>query len=580
MQDAKEEVRSRLAIEDVIGEYVELKRAGRNFKGLSPFSGEKTPSFFVSPEKNIWHDFSSNKGGDIFSFVMEAEGLEFREALELLARKANVDLSLYTSDKHKGLAQKKRRLLEAHRLAANFYQHALLKNPHALAYVFQKRAIDKPTVQAFQIGYAPGGGSHLVQFLTKKGFTEAELQAAGLTNRFGGDLFKGRMMIPLMDASGQVIGFTGRIIDDEPQAPKYLNTPQTLLYDKSWHVFGLSQAKEAIRQHNYSVIVEGNLDTVSSYQAGVKQVVATAGTAMTLHHLKSLGRLCAEVRLAFDADKAGIAATERAVPIASEAGVELKIVSLPTGAKDPDELIQRSVTAWQAAIDGAEPVIDWLLRQYEQRYDMQTAAGKRQFTSDGLVLVGSLGDPVEQEHYLQRMSQTTNTSVASLQKKLDQAQTPPQVNKKVVQQPTTTTVDMRAVYQNNVMAIGLMYPQTRQLLQTVDTAVYTTDTAQALVQFLLTTDQQRITAVPPQLKQYEEFVKILLLQADAKYAAWQADDSYHEMKRLLRLLNRQHLKDMKQVLDERLRQAEARDDDDTVAAIIKEIQMINKELNT
>jgi DNA primase len=247
MQDAKEEVRARLNIEDVIGEYVQLKRAGRNFKGLSPFSGEKTPSFVVSPEKHIWHDFSSGKGGDIFGFVMEVEGMDFRQALEHLARRAGVDLGIYQSARGGEIASKKKRLVEAHRLAAQYYQQSLLRNQHALEYVFKKRRLSKEIVRDFQIGYAPSTGMALVHFLTKKGFSKQELAEAGLTNRFGGDLFRGRMTVPLMDGSGQVIGFTARIIDDEPNAPKYLNTPQTLLYDKSRHVFGLSQAKEAIR---------------------------------------------------------------------------------------------------------------------------------------------------------------------------------------------------------------------------------------------------------------------------------------------------------------------------------------------
>ena len=364
MQDAKEEVRSRLNIEDVIGEYVQLKRAGRNFKGLSPFSNEKTPSFVVSPDKHIWHDFSSGKGGDIFSFVMEVEGLDFRGALEQLARRAGVDLSMYDTKKSGEIANKKRRLIEANELAAKFYHQCLLRTPHAMDYVFKQRRLSKEIVNEFQIGYAPDNGDVLVRALTKRGFSKRELADAGLTNRFGGDLFRGRMTVPLMDGSGQAIGFTGRILTDDPKAPKYLNTPQTLLYDKSRHVFGLSQAKEAIRKSERSVIVEGNLDVVSSHQAGIKNVVATAGTAMTEWHLKALVRLSPQIALAFDGDKAGLAATERAVPIAQNVGAELSIVTLPIGAKDPDELIQKDPALWATAIDRAKRVVDWVVEQY------------------------------------------------------------------------------------------------------------------------------------------------------------------------------------------------------------------------
>ena len=256
--DAKEEVRARLNIEDVIGEYVQLKRAGRSFKGLSPFTSERTPSFFVSPDKNIWHDFSSNKGGDVFAFVMEAEGMDFRQALEFLAKKAGVELSDYESPDAKRRAARKKRLLEASQLAARYYQQCLLRNRHAMEYVFQTRKLSKQVVADFQIGYAPDSGAALTQALARKGFSRAELNDAGLLNRFGKDLFRGRMMVPLMDSSGQVIGFTGRIIGDAPNAPKYLNTPQTLLYDKGRHIFALSQAKEAIRRTGYAVMVEGS----------------------------------------------------------------------------------------------------------------------------------------------------------------------------------------------------------------------------------------------------------------------------------------------------------------------------------
>ncbi|MDO4713021.1 MAG: DNA primase, partial [Candidatus Saccharibacteria bacterium] len=394
MQDAKEEVRARLAIEDVIGEYVQLKRAGRNLKGLSPFTDERTPSFMVSPEKQIWHDFSSGKGGDVFSFVMLVEGMDFKQALEHLARKAGVDMSLFSRGDGR-TAKRRARAREALGLAARFYQQVLVRTPEALSYVSQRRGLSRQTVQEFMIGYAPTDGQSLVAALEKRGFSRQELADAGLTNRFGGDLYRGRMVVALSDASGEVIGFTGRIIHEDPKAPKYLNTPQTLLFDKSRHIFGLFQAKEAIRRLDEAVIVEGNLDVVSSHQAGVKQVVATAGTAMTEQHLKTLSRLAGRVKLAFDGDKAGLSATERAIGLAQTVGVELEVVNLPDGAKDPDELIQsQGVEAWQAAIAQSVPAVQWVIDQYSRREDVQTAEGKRRFSTAALTLIRGLKDPV------------------------------------------------------------------------------------------------------------------------------------------------------------------------------------------
>ena len=578
MQEAKEEVRARLNIEDVIGEYVQLKRAGRNFKGLSPFSGEKTPSFMVSPDKHIWHDFSSGKGGDVFSFVMEVEGMDFRQALEHLARKAGVDLSMYQSSRSGEIVKKKKRLLEAHALAANYYQQSLLRNQHALEYVFKQRGLSKEIVQDFQIGYAPSTGDALVRFLSKKGFSKGELTDAGLTNRFGGDMFRGRMMVPLMDSTGQVIGFTARIIEDDPSAPKYLNTPQTLLYDKGRHVFGLSQAKEAIRTNDYTVIVEGNLDVVSSHQVGESMVVATAGTAMTEHHLKALSRLSAQVRLAFDGDKAGIAATERAIPIAQSVGVELTIITLPGEAKDPDELIKQDPKLWRKAIDSAQPAVDWLLGQYEQRVDMKTAAGKRHYTSAGLNLVRTLSDPVDQDHYVQLMVRTTGASIEALREKMSRGASESQVrlrpisNNAKVNEPTADTSR-----QDDVLAALLIDPATRQQLHESHISLFDGEARQDIAKYLMQ-HQEMIDDTPRLLQKHDTYVKILLLRADTRYAAWDAKDRALEVARLLRQCIIEHNKLKREQLIAELRDAEDQGDDKRSHVIRAELNKLIKEI--
>lgn len=577
MQDAKEEVRARLNIEDVIGEYVQLKRAGRNFKGLSPFSGERTPSFFVSPDKHIWHDFSSNKGGDVFSFIMEVEGMDFRQALELLARKAGVDLTLYESKGSQDLARRKKRLHEAHDLAATYYQHSLLRNQHALEYVFKKRGLSKEIVQAFRIGYAPDNGDALVQFLRKKGFSRQELADAGLTNRFGGDMFRGRMTVPLMDGGGQVIGFTARIIGDVPNAPKYLNTPQTLLYDKGRHVFGLSQAKEAIRTSDYAVIVEGNLDVVSSHQAGVAQTVATAGTALTEHHLRALRRLTGNIRLSFDGDKAGIAATERAIPIASEVGVELTIISLPDGAKDPDELIQQDVTLWQQAIDAAVPAVDWVLTQYERREDLTTASGKRAFTTAALAVVRNLKDPIEVEHYEQKIAGMVGSSLEAVRAKLSAAPTEPAKEQRAVKVQPDASRD-EVAYQDNLLAALLCDAAAQELLLDFEVAQLEGEARQAVAAYLQVHPGVAVTATPEDLQSHDTYVKILLLKADTRYAAWNDKDRYLEAARLIRQVVTEHKQQQKDQLTEQLRAAEAAGDDATATTVRTELHRLIKEI--
>ncbi|HEU4985285.1 MAG TPA: DNA primase, partial [Nitrososphaera sp.] len=392
--DAVEDIKSRLSIEDVISQYVELKRAGRNFKALSPFSSERTPSFMVSPEKQIWHDFSSGKGGNMFSFVMEMEGLDFKGALELLARKAGLDLEQYRG--RASNSKEKERLHEALELAAKFYQVQFSKNQMVLEYVLKKRQFSKQTALEWRLGYSPNTGTALVDFLKTKNFSEHEIKGAGLSaQRYKGlgDMFRGRLMVPLMDPQGRVIGFTARLLVDDPDAPKYINTPQTLLYDKSRHVFGLHLAKEALRKTKYAVVAEGNLDVIASHQAGVRQVVATAGTALTEYQLKALGRFTPDIRLSFDADSAGLNATERSIPIASKVGVSLSVITIPSG-KDPDELIKQDRAKWEEIIEKPKYALDWLIDRYQKQLDIDSAVGKRQFSDIILNVVRGLSDQV------------------------------------------------------------------------------------------------------------------------------------------------------------------------------------------
>ena len=577
MQDAKEEVRSRLNIEDIVGEYVHLKRAGRNFKGLSPFSGEKTPSFMVSPDKNIWHDFSSNKGGDVFAFVMEVEGMDFRAALEHLARKAGVELADYESAGAKALAARKKRALEVNALAARYYQQCLLRNQHAMEYVFAERGLNKRVVEDFQIGYAPDTGTALTNTLLKRGFSKKDIADAGLSNRYRGDMFRGRIMIPLMDPSGQVIGFTGRILGDVPNAPKYLNTPQTILYDKSRHIFALSQAKEAIRKTEYVVMVEGNLDVVSSHQAGVRQVVATAGTAMTEQHLRAIKRLAGDVRLAYDGDKAGVAATERAIAIAAQVGVELTIITLPDGAKDPDELIQQGKELWEQAIDSAMPAVDWILQHYSSRVDMASAAGKRAFTTAGLQIVRTLADPVEQEHYEQKIAAMVGTSLEAIRAKKDHEATP-NTPLKEVRAGAALPTEISYVYEDDALAIAAVDAPSQEQFAHTDTSRFHGEARQALAKYFATHSGRVLSDTPKELQNYDTYVKIVLLRADERYKEWDETDRYYETARLLQQIEHEYKKQTQEQLIHELREAETAGDESRAAGLREQLNDLIKEI--
>jgi DNA primase len=520
--DAVEDVKARLSIEDVIAEYVQLKRAGRNFKGLSPFTNEKTPSFVVSPDKQIWHDFSSGRGGDVFTFVMEVEGLDFKESLELLARKAGVDLAKYSRSSGSG-GKSKERIYLALEAATHYYQVQFSKNPVAYEYALKKRRFSKQTVLEFRLGYSPASGTGLVNYLIKKSFTKQEIKLAGLSvERYSGlsDMFKDRLMIPLFDAQGRVVGFTARQLDNDPKAPKYINTPQTSVYDKSRNVYGLHLAKNDIRQLDYVVVAEGNLDVIASHQAGVKQVVATAGTAITDLHLKTIGRFTTDVRLAFDEDRAGQAAVERAIPMAEKAGVNLSVIKI-SGGKDPDELIQKDPKLWQKAID--EPVysIDWLIDYYRKSIDVKTAAGKRELSNKMMPVIKKLSDYVEQDHYLNKLADILDISKQALNAKLAGSKTTrqrprKQISSKLLSDPGYIN-DLRKT-QNQLLCALYARAKHRQLVTLLTKDMLLDDVAKDFLSNLFK-DEALILAkpLPKDLKKHSDYAKMLALQYEALY---------------------------------------------------------------
>ena len=575
MNDAREEIKSRISIEDLAGEYLELKRTGRNFKALSPWTNERTPSFIVSPDKQIWHDFSSGKGGDIFGFIMEVEGMNFREALEFLARKAGVEIETFNSKRSKEIAEKKERLRKILQISSNFYQHMLIRDKKALNYVFKKRKLSKEIVQDFKVGYAPNGQKILTNFLLKKGFSLNDIRDAGLLNRFGGDIFRNRMVITLKDASGEPVGFTGRIIDDEPNAPKYLNTPQTLLYDKSSNIFGLSQAKNEIRKTGFAVVVEGNMDVISSHQVDVRNVVATAGTAMTVNHLKALSRFSNDIRLCFDSDQAGINATERAISLGQQAGVELSIITLDQSAgqaKDPDELIQKDIELWRRSIANPQPAMEWIFDQYQKRLDISTAKGKKDFSTIALKLVENLNDPVEKDFYINEISKRIGVSKATLLNKIGEEKKPEKTKKRVKIEKTDKKFVDDFLYEDDLLALAIKEPRLAKMLSDLKGNSLHGEQRNKILEILKSEDMEL-------LKSFDEYVKILLLKADERLGNIK-ESATDEMKRLIQKVKTENLRTQKENLQAELENAEIQGDENLKTKILSKIIELNKELNS
>ena len=529
--DAVQEVKGRLNIEDVVSEYVQLKRAGRNFKGLSPFTNEKTPSFIVSPEKQIWHDFSSGRGGDVISFIEAVEGLDFKGSLELLARKAGVDLSEF-KNVPKGDGQYKERLYSAVEAAVSYYQHQLTRNEKPLKYLRVNRGYEKQTLIDFRFGYSPKGLDNLLSHLRAKGYKDSELKDAGLCVVRNGeliDMFRDRVMIPLSDSQGRPVGFTARQMTENKNAPKYINTPTTKLYDKGRQLFGMHMAKEHIRKTGYVVVVEGNLDVVASHQAGVGHVVASAGTALTSYHLKTLQRFTGDVRLAFDDDRAGQEAAERTIPLAQDLGLELSLITIPTG-KDPDELIKQDLNLWLEVVDKPLYMVDWLIARIESTSDLKSAQGKRQFTSEVLRIVRQLKDTVEQEHYIRIIADKTSTSVETVTKKFAQSNGADKKRLKKVKNIETESLDTRdqRIREQHFLSILCSVPVFRPVLVVLPIDMF----SERAQDFLRSTNNIQ------QMKETDEYAKMVLLLFEETYQHTERSELVYQTKQLMtRLIN-------------------------------------------
>ena len=427
--DVIAEIKQRLDIESVVGESVRLSRAGRNLKGLCPFHSEKTPSFVVYPKDGSYHCFGCGASGDIFNFLMRTEGLDFRGALEKLAGKAGVEIKP-RNEQAAAEDRARERLKEACAAAASFYQNLLLNHPAAgpaRAYA-EKRGITQSTVETFQVGFAPDSFDALGNYLLGRGYTSAELVEAGLVAErdSGGhyDRFRNRLVFPIRDAKGDVVGFGGRALGDN--TPKYLNSPQSAVFDKSTILYGFDLARSHIQRSGQVVIVEGYMDVVIAHQAGQSNVVGTIGTALTDHHAELLKRIAKRVILSLDPDTAGDLAALKGsevlqehadkivVPIRGERGmlgverrsqVEIRIMQLPRG-MDPDELLlsDGGPAKWDALREEALPLVDHVINVVAAKYDLSSARGKSDAVGELALFVREIGEPVQRAHYVQRVA--------------------------------------------------------------------------------------------------------------------------------------------------------------------------------
>ncbi|MEK9158840.1 MAG: DNA primase, partial [Patescibacteria group bacterium] len=399
---AVEEIKSKIDLADLVGEYVQLKKAGVNYKAPCPFHHEKTPSFLVSKEKQIWHCFGCGEGGDIFGFIMRIEGLDFPEALKLLAERAGVKLQEFHSEIS---ASARNRILDILKMAAKFYHKILLDSSQAeeARQYLNKRQVAAEMLEEFQIGYIPDEWDILTNFLLKKGFGINDLVAAGLTiKKEGGgyyDRFRGRIMFPIADVHGNVVGFTGRLLNENKveAGGKYVNTPQTIVFDKSRLLYALDRAKQVARKQNKLIIVEGQMDVVSCYQFGQTNTVASSGTALTLDQVKLIKRFTNNIYIAFDMDAAGQHAADRGIDLALSEGMNIKIIVVPKDfAKDPDECLKKDPAVWFKSVEEARSIMDYFFDKTFAGRDLKNPEKRGEAAKILLEQISRLGDTVEQ----------------------------------------------------------------------------------------------------------------------------------------------------------------------------------------
>lgn len=408
--DAVQEIKDKLSIEDVVTQYVQLKKAGVNYKGLCPWHAEKTPSFMVSPEKQIAYCFSCHKGGDVFTFIQEIEGVEFNEALKILADKAGIQLPQAGEQKTFATGDTKQRLFDICNQVTGFYQKKLLETEQGkkvLEYLIN-RGLTNQSIESFKVGYSPDSFDETYSYLLNKGFSRKEIVGAGLAvpkdtsiERIY-DRFRGRLMFPISDSSGRIVAFGGRALSKD-QEPKYLNSPETAIYHKSRVLYGYSHAKQSIKEKGEVVIVEGYMDVIASAQAGVTNVVAPCGTALGANQIRILKPFINSIIFSFDSDFAGKEAGRRAYEIVKDLELDVKVLELPEG-KDPAEYVKNHGTDLQKVVGGAEMYIDYTYKSLLKSYDTNDFSSKKKILHEFIPFFMNLNSNVEKDEMIRRLS--------------------------------------------------------------------------------------------------------------------------------------------------------------------------------
>ena len=464
-----DEIKNRLDIIEVIGSYIKLHKAGANYRALCPFHSEKTPSFFVSPARQIWHCFGCLRGGDIFGFVKEIEGVEFGDALRILAQRAGVELKKQTPEYAKWRSERER-LYEICELTTKFFEKQLEESKvgkEAKKYLLS-RGIAEESIRKWRLGYSPDVWQSLSDFLTSKNYKKEEIERAGLSikSEKGSfyDRFRGRIVFPIFDLNSQVVGFSGRVFKS-PDTAKYVNTPSTLLYDKSRILYGLDKAKVAVRKKDLCILVEGNTDVIMSHQAGSENAVATSGTALTPFQLKILKRYSNNLLIGFDMDIAGETATKRGIDLAQSQGFDIKIIRLPEG-KDPAEIISKNPKAWEKALETAVSILDFYFETAFANRDPKTPEGKKAISKILLPVIKRIPNEIEKSYWVQKLAEKLEVKEEDIEEELKKVKLEEEIYglepEEIINLPQRSRKDL---LEERLMILILKFPQHFNLIE-------------------------------------------------------------------------------------------------------------------
>ncbi|OHA00483.1 MAG: DNA primase [Candidatus Sungbacteria bacterium RIFCSPHIGHO2_02_FULL_49_12] len=610
-----QEIKSRIDILPFVQSYVRLTKAGVNWKGLCPFHSEKTPSFIVSPSRQTWHCFGCSKGGDIFKFLMEMDNVEFRDALVALAERAGVELVREDPK----LRTERERMYAIMEEATKFYENQLGKSPAVLEYL-KKRGLTKETIKDFRLGYAPDAWDTLSAYLHGRGFTplerrrqesvekkdiadvdvtlsSAELKAPVLTGFTAAefvasglglksekrlnsyyDRFRNRVMFPLADANGKVIAFSGRIFErgKKTDEAKYVNSPQTLIYDKSRALYGFDKAKEHIRKKNRCVVVEGQMDIILSHQAGVKETVAVSGTALTSKHLEILKRLTDTLISSFDTDDAGETATRRSLDLAAAYDFNRKVAIIPKG-KDPADAVLLDPAIWTKAVEEATSLLDFYYARGEKKFSLKTPEGKKEFSRFLLPEIAKLENEIEKAHWVSKMA-------GSLGIKEDAVWAELRRYKRVIDAPARDRVESESPaklktqkLEERILGAYFLYPATRPLLEGHDRglvfAISPNGEILSVVEGALARDAA-LESVPELIRQvpeeWREYIDRLIFEVEALFQ--DVRDAEEEILTCIREVERERLKERLVILAESISQAEKSEDILRLESLLKDFR--------